>query len=62
MDTFLIKDFISMSMDKYGSNVAEKCIIYGGPVWRKRLWEEEVSISESTFRKLVNDQFANYPI
>ena len=55
MDNYLIKDFVSMSMDKYGSNVAEKCIIYGGPQWRKRLWEEEVSISESTFRKLVND-------
>ncbi|KAM3128996.1 hypothetical protein pb186bvf_018913 [Paramecium bursaria] len=62
MDNYLIKDFVSMSMDKYGSNVAEKCIIYGGPQWRKRLWEEEVSISESSFRKLVNDQFANYPI
>jgi pumilio RNA-binding family len=46
MDQYLIKDFVSMSMDKYGSNVAEKAIIYAGPSWRKRLWEEEVSISE----------------
>ena len=35
-----------MSMDKYGSNVAEKAIIYAGPQWRLKLWEEEVSISE----------------
>ena len=35
-----------MSMDKYGSNVAEKAIIYAGPLWRLKLWEEEVSISE----------------
>ncbi|CAD8081060.1 unnamed protein product [Paramecium sonneborni] len=62
MDQYLIKDFISMSMDKYGSNVAEKAIIYAGPQWRLKLWEEEVSISESSFKKLINDQYANYPI
>ncbi|CAK73073.1 unnamed protein product (macronuclear) [Paramecium tetraurelia] len=62
IDQYLIKDFISMSLDKYGSNVAEKAIIYAGPQWRLKLWEEEVSISESSFKKLVNDQFANYPI
>ncbi|CAD8151653.1 unnamed protein product [Paramecium octaurelia] len=62
MDQYLIKDFISMALDKYGSNVAEKTIIYAGPQWRLKLWEEEVSISESSFKKLVNDQFANYPV
>ncbi|CAD8117907.1 unnamed protein product [Paramecium sonneborni] len=62
LDNYLIKDFISMSLDKYGSNVAEKAIVYAGSQWRQKLWEEEVSISESSFRKLVNDQFANYPI
>ncbi|CAD8185117.1 unnamed protein product [Paramecium pentaurelia] len=62
MDQYLIKDFISMSLDKYGSNVAEKAIIYAGPQWRLKLWEEEVSISESSFKKLINDQYANYPI
>lgn len=31
MDTYLIKDFAAMAMDKYGSNVAEKAIIYAGP-------------------------------
>jgi pumilio RNA-binding family len=31
MDQYLIKDFISMSMDKFGSNVAEKAIVYAGP-------------------------------
>ncbi|CAD8173190.1 unnamed protein product [Paramecium octaurelia] len=62
MDQYLIKDFISMSMDKYGSNVAEKAIIYAGPQWRLKLWEDEVSISESSFKKLINDQFANYPV
>lgn len=46
MDHYLIKDFVSMSMDKYGSNVAEKAIVYSGTSWRQRLWEEEVSISE----------------
>ncbi|CAK75330.1 unnamed protein product (macronuclear) [Paramecium tetraurelia] len=61
MDQYLIKDFIPMSMDKYGSNVAEKAIVYGGSQWRTRLWEE-VTVSESSFKKLVNDQFANYPI
>ena len=34
-----------MSMDKYGSNVAEKAIVYGGSLWRTKLWEE-VTISE----------------
>ncbi|CAD8200207.1 unnamed protein product [Paramecium octaurelia] len=62
LDDFLIKDFVSMSMDKYGSNVAEKAIVYAGQQWRQKLWEEEVSVSESSFRKLVNDQYANYPI
>ncbi|CAD8148796.1 unnamed protein product [Paramecium octaurelia] len=62
LDENLIKDFVSMSMDKYGSNVAEKAIIYSGPQWRQKLWEEEVAVSEESFRKLVNDQFANYPI
>ncbi|CAD8206840.1 unnamed protein product [Paramecium pentaurelia] len=62
LNNYLIKDFVSMSLDKYGSNVAEKAIVYAGPQWRQRLWEEEVSVSESSFRKLVNDQFANYPI
>ena len=46
MDQFLIKDFTSMSMDKYGSNVAEKAITCAGSTWRTKLWEEEVSISE----------------
>lgn len=62
MDFYLIKDFVAMSMDKYGSNVAEKALVYAGPQWRVRLWEEEVGISESIFRKLVNDQYANYPM
>ncbi|CAD8155043.1 unnamed protein product [Paramecium pentaurelia] len=62
LDKYLIKDFVQMSVDKYGSNVAEKAIIYSGPKWRQKLWEEEVSVSEESFRKLVNDQFANYPI
>ena len=69
MDQYLIKDFISMSMDKYGSNVAEKAIVYAGPQWRIRLWEEEIAKSDryfvilfSSFKKLVNDQFANYPV
>lgn len=35
-----------MSMDKYGSNVAEKAIVYAGHSWREKLWEEEVSVSE----------------
>ncbi|CAD8139474.1 unnamed protein product [Paramecium octaurelia] len=61
MDQYLIQDFMPMSMDKYGSNVAEKVIVYGGSQWRTRLWEQ-VSISESSFKRLVNDQFANYPI
>ncbi|CAD8113837.1 unnamed protein product [Paramecium sonneborni] len=62
LDNYLIKDFVSMSLDKYGSNVAEKAIVYAYPQWRQKLWEEEVSVSECSFRKLVNDQFANYPI
>ncbi|CAD8089263.1 unnamed protein product [Paramecium sonneborni] len=62
LEQYLIKDFVSMSMDKYGSNVAEKAIIHSGPQWRQKLWEEEVAVSEESFRKLVNDQFANYPI
>ncbi|CAD8194246.1 unnamed protein product [Paramecium pentaurelia] len=62
LNNYIIKDFVSMSMDKYGSNVADKAIVHGGNQWRLKLWEEEVSVSESSFRKLVNDQFANYPI
>ncbi|CAK59869.1 unnamed protein product (macronuclear) [Paramecium tetraurelia] len=62
LNNYLIKDFVAMSLDKYGSNVAEKAIVYAGTQWRQKLWEEEVSVSESSFRKLVNDQFANYPI
>ena len=35
-----------MSMDKYGSNVTEKAIIFGGLQWRSTVWEEEISIAD----------------
>lgn len=46
LDQCLLKDFVAMSMDKYGSNVTEKAVIFGGTDWRSRVWADEISIAE----------------
>jgi hypothetical protein len=33
-------------MDKYGSNIAEKSIVYGTNEFRLRIWRDKISITE----------------
>jgi hypothetical protein len=33
-----MKHFVDLSLDKYGSNVAEKSFIFADEAFRKRIW------------------------
>ena len=53
LDQCLLKDFVAMSMDKYGSNVTEKAVIFGGTDWRSRVWTDEISIAEQLNNNII---------
>lgn len=42
-----------MSMDKYGSNVTEKAVIFGGTDWRTKVWDDEISIAEQLIYEFI---------
>jgi pumilio RNA-binding family len=46
LNDFIYDDFVSMAMDKYGSNIAEKSIVYGTNEFRYRIWTDKISITE----------------
>ncbi|KAL4503411.1 hypothetical protein ABPG72_001017 [Tetrahymena utriculariae] len=56
------KCFISLAMDKYGSNVAEKAIKYAEQDQKKQIWGLISSNNFNALLNMVNDQYANYVV
>jgi len=63
-EEIILKHFVELSQDKYGSNVAEKAVLFSDTDYRRKLWNvlSKNKQNLNDLFKMVNDAYANYVV